>query len=185
MRKSLLILSTAGVLMLTSCGASYEEVETLVKENYVQSKAQEQYSSYKCTIVSNVKKADGIFAAGYEVGESTDEYTDDVLPDVFSVEDLEEYKEYANVEYTISGKELTITVSYSKEEINDYLKSMDLTGNGLSVSGSVKGLLQTNEYGLPAKSEFSMTLSISYTSSGVSASGNLDVVNTITYTYTK
>lgn len=182
MRKQLLVLSMASILMLGSCAkeVTFEEAKAHAKENYVQSNV--EYTKCVSRTINDVKKSGGIFAK-IEVGKND---TGDVEMPVGAVLSATEIAAtYGNsYTYKIDGKKMVISKTVSAKE---YLSEQDLTGlDKAEING--KGSTETyyyNEVGLLTKAESSIDVSFKVSLAGFSAEGVLVMSTVSTATYSK
>ena len=182
MRKQLLVLSMASILMLGSCAkeVTFEEAKAHAKENYVQSNV--EYTKCVSRTIMDVKKSGGIFAKIFEVGKND---TGDVETPVGAVLSATEIAAYGDsYTYKIDGKKMVISKTISAKE---YLSEQDLTGlDKAEING--KGSTETyyyNEVGLLTKAESSIDVSFKVSLAGFSVEGELVMSTVSTITYSK
>lgn len=183
MRKQLLVLSMASILMLGSCAkeVTFEEAKAHAKENYVQSNV--EYTKCVSRTINDVKKSGGIFAKIFEVGKND---TGDVEMPVGAVLSATEIAAtYGNsYTYKIDGKKMVISKTVSAKE---YLSEQDVSNlDKAEISG--KGSSETyyyNEVGLLTKAESSIDVSFKVSLAGFSVEGELVMSTVSTDTYSK
>lgn len=182
MRKQLLVLSMASILMLGSCAkeVTFEEAKAHAKENYVQ--ANVEYTKRVSRTISDVKKSGGIFAEIFKVGKT--DTGDEEMPvgTVLSSTEIAAYGD--SYTYKIDGKKMIISKSVSAK---DFLAEQDISGlDKAEISG--KGSSETyyyNEVGLLTKAEASIDVSFKVTIAGFSVEGELVMSALSTSTYSK
>lgn len=182
MRKQLLVLSMASILMLGSCAkeVTFEEAKAHAKENYVQSNV--EYTKCVSRTINDVKKSGGIFAKIFEVGKND---TGDVEMPVGAVLSATEIAAYGDsYTYKIDGKKMIISKTVSAKE---YLSEQDVSNlDKAEISG--KGSSETyyyNEVGLLTKAESSIDVSFKVSIAGISVEGELVMSTVSTITYSK
>ena len=183
MRKQLLVLSMASILMLGSCAkeVTFEEAKAHAKENYVQSNV--EYTKCVSRTINEVKKSGGIFEKISEVGQND---TGDVETPVGAVLSATEIAAtYGNsYTYKIDGKKMVISKTVSAKE---YLSEQDVSNlDKAEISG--KGSSETyyyNEVGLVTKDESSVDVSFKVSIAGFSVEGELVMSALSTITYSK
>ena len=182
MRKQLLVLSMASILMLGSCAkeVTLEEAKAHAKENYVQSNV--EYTKCVSRTIMDVKKSSGIFGEIFEVGKNDTGDVEMPVGDVLSATEIAAYGD--SYTYKIDGKKMIISKSVSAKE---YLAEQDLSGlDKAEISG--KGSTETyyyNEVGLLTKAEASVDVSFKVSIAGFSAEGVLVMSTVSTATYSK
>ena len=143
----------------------------------------ENVTSTKCSskTVMEVKKAEGIFAAMFEVGKKETEIEFDSVEGLFGSVGAAFNDKY---EYVINGKKLTVS---KKTSVKDYLAEYDVaTNENTKLSG--KGVVETyhfNEEGLLVDSTVSVDVSFSASSMGITVSGAINMYTSVTNTYSK
>ena len=183
MRKQLLVLSMASILMLGSCAkeVTLEEAKAHAKENYVQSNV--EYTKCVSRTIKDVKKSGGIFAK-IEVGKN--DSGEKEMPDGAAVLSATEIAAtYGNsYTYKIDGKKMVISKTVSAKE---YLSEQDVSNlDKAEISG--KGYSEThyyNEVGLLTKAESSIDVSFKVSLAGFSVEGELVMSTVSTATYSK
>lgn len=182
MRKQLLVLSMASILMLGSCAkeVTIEEAKAHAKENYVQSNV--EYTKCVSRTISDVKKSGGIFAEIFEVGKKDTGDVEMPVGDVLSATEIAAFGD--SYTYKIDGKKMIITKTASAK---DFLAEQDLSGlDKAEISG--KGSTETyyyNEVGLLTKAESSVDVSFKVSIAGFSVEGELVMSTVGTATYSK
>ncbi len=182
MRKQLLVLSMASILMLGSCAkeVTLEEAKAHAKENYVQSNV--EYTKCVSRTIMDVKKSSGIFGEIFEVGKNDTGDVEMPVGDVLSATEIAAYGD--SYTYKIDGKKMIISKSVSAKE---YLAEQDLSGlDKAEISG--KGSTETyyyNEVGLLTKAEASVDVSFKVSIAGFSVEGVLVMSTVSTATYSK
>lgn len=182
MRKQLLVLSMASILMLGSCAkeVTLEEAKAHAKENYVQSNV--EYTKCVSRTIMDVKKSSGIFGEIFEVGKNDTGDVEMPVGDVLSATEIAAYGD--SYTYKIDGKKMIISKSVSAKE---YLSEKDVSGlDKAEISG--KGSTETyyyNEVGLLTKAESSIDVSFKVSIAGFSVEGELVMSALSTITYSK
>ena len=174
-------LAIATALTLSGCGqkVDHEKAKAFAEENYVA----ENVTSTKCVskTVMEVKKAEGIFAAMFEVGKKETEIEFDSVEGLFGSVGAAFNDKY---EYVINGKKLTVS---KKTSVKDYLAEYDVaTNENTKLSG--KGVVETyhfNEEGLLVDSTVSVDVSFSASSMGITVSGAINMYTSVNNTYSK
>lgn len=181
MRKQLLVLSMASILMLGSCAkeVTFEEAKAHAKENYVQSNV--EYTKCVSRTINDVKKSGGIFAKN-EVGKNDSGEKEMPVGAVLSATEIAAYGD--SYTYKIDGKKMVISKTVSAKE---YLSEQDVSNlDKAEISG--KGSSETyyyNEVGLLTKTESSVDVSFKVSIAGFSAEGVLVMSTVSTATYSK
>ncbi|MDD6226664.1 MAG: hypothetical protein PUB23_02810 [Bacilli bacterium] len=182
MRKQLLVLSMASILMLGSCAkeVTFEEAKAHAKENYVQSNV--EYTKCVSRTIMDVKKSSGIFGEIFEVGKNDSGDVEMPVGAVLSATEIAAYGD--SYTYKIDGKKMIISKSVSAKE---YLSEKDVSGlDKAEISG--KGSSETyyyNEVGLLTKAESSIDVSFKVSIAGFSVEGELVMSALSTITYSK
>lgn len=181
MRKQLLVLSMASILMLGSCAkeVTFEEAKAHAKENYVQSNV--EYTKCVSRTIKDVKKSGGIFAK-IEVGKNDSGEKEMPVGAVLSAAEIATYGD--SYTYKIDGKKMVISKTISAKE---YLSEKDVSNlDKAEISG--KGYSEThyyNEVGLLTKDESSVDVSFKVSIAGFSVEGELVMSTVSTITYSK
>ncbi|MGI6377940.1 hypothetical protein GX831_01535 [bacterium] len=176
-RRILVVAALLFTIGLTSCGKTVTcaEAQTFSEENWTETTPKR----ISTKVVTNVSKAEGVFAPFFEVGKTEDTHTSTTLP--FSPAEIALLGEL--YEYKVSGTSMNISYKGTVKEWMEKNYTTIHLGKDDKVSGSVKVNMQIDAQGYLVKSEQSVDISFDISRVGLTIKGALKVETKTTVTF--
>jgi lipoprotein len=180
MKKSNLILSLLSLVVLTGCGKTIakEDAKKYAEENFSREKVAEKYTKFSATTTTNVKKADGFFATFFTPGKKSDTKAD---------QDIKDAPMFDAAFIGLLPDSVKITTLFGNITVNYALSVKDIIGtDDKDVKGSASAEVKISNIGLITSSSSSVKYTINKeVVGGVKVTGSLEMVESISYSYSK